>query len=358
MLLVALAGCGGDEPDADLLIRADRLFDGERFHRPGAVLIRGDVIVAVGTADAEARRTIDLGDATILPGFIDLHVHVAEAAMALGGLTTVRDLGGPIDLLGIDDGTPLRVLEAGPIVTAPDGYPVPAFGPGLALQVLGAAQARAAVRKLAGRGADVIKIALERGVGWPLPTVDEVRAIVAEAHRHDLRVTAHVTAEIGTRLALDGGVDELAHFPCGLLPETRRELIASGLPVVGTLHALELVGSFIFCGDPVAEARKFIAAGGRLLYGTDIGVRGIPRGIDVQELRMMRRAGMAPVDVLAAATSRAADQLGLALLGRITANAPADLVAVRGDARRLPDSFSVPLLVLRAGRLILEPEED
>jgi cytosine/adenosine deaminase-related metal-dependent hydrolase len=83
----------------DLLLTADRLFDGRRFHQPGAVLLRGGRVIAVGgEPDADAERTIELGDATILPGLVDLHVHEQFGKLELG-VTTVRNLGLPLDAL-------------------------------------------------------------------------------------------------------------------------------------------------------------------------------------------------------------------------------------------------------------------
>jgi hypothetical protein len=109
LLLVALAGCGGEEPNADLLIRADRLFDGERFVEPGAVLIRGDRIVAAGTeVSGGGERTIDLGDATILPGFVDLHVHVSGPQVLRRGVTTARNLGSSLEFLDVPRPSPQR----------------------------------------------------------------------------------------------------------------------------------------------------------------------------------------------------------------------------------------------------------
>jgi imidazolonepropionase-like amidohydrolase len=356
-IAISLGGCGGRDLEGDLLIRAARLFDGTRMIEPGAVLIRGDEIVAVGPElDVDAERTIELGDATILPGFIDLHVHTREAALVKAGVTTVRDVGSEIDLLAIvKDSLPLRVVAAGPIVTAPGGYPITIGGQRLALEVRGELRARAAVRDLARRGAALIKIALEPSNGWPMLTTDEVRAIVDEAHASGLTVTAHVTGPRGTAAALAGGVDELAHMPCAVGDDVVRGLVARKVEVVATLHALTLSFRGVLCADPVADARRFAAAGGELLYGSDAPVLGIPFGIDVTELRMLRRAGLTPAEVLAAATSQAGQQLGLVPLGTLTDGAPADVIGVTGDALRLHDDLVQPVLVVRAGQIVLGP---
>ena len=148
----------------------------------------------------------------------------------------------------------------------------------------------------------MIKISLESSrPDWPLLTVPEVRAIVAEAHAHDLEVTAHAMGPEGVRRALAGGVDELAHAPCGASEEDLRALVERDVEVVATLHALELT-----IGGCAFVAQRFHELGGRLLYGSDVGVPGIPVGIDVEELRLLREAGLTPTEVLASATSRAA----------------------------------------------------
>ncbi|MBD0328481.1 MAG: amidohydrolase family protein [Thermoleophilia bacterium] len=352
--VLALTGCGGSELRGDVLIRADRVFDGERTIEPGALLLRGGEIAAVGEElDAQAERTFDLGDATVLPGFIDLHTHVNDPVMLRGGVTTVRNLGWPLAALrppGRYGG--LRVLMAGPIVTVPDGYPIPAWAPEIALPVRGAADARRAVRILVGRGAAVVKIALEPRFG-PMLDLAEIRAIVDEAHRHDRLVTAHVSGHGGTILAVEAGVDELAHMPCGSIGDAvLRSVVEAGIEVVATLDTIKGYGTI--CGDPVRDAARFVELGGTLLYGSDVpNVR--VTGIDAEELRLLREAGLTPEAVLSAGTSRAGEQVGLDPLGTLTAGAPADVIAVRGDARALRDDLARPLLVVAGGRIVRAP---
>ena len=353
-LVVVAASCGSTEQrlDGDLLITADRMFDGRTFVEPGAVLVRGGRIIAADRSlRARVRKTIDVGDATILPGFVDLHVHTVPADTVRGGVTTVRDLGAPLAYLR----PPRRahgvlILMAGPLVTVPRGYPTPVYGHDIALDVRGVASARKAVRLLARRGAAVVKIALEPGFGeWPILTVPEVRAIVAEAHAHGLMVTAHAMGPAGTETAVEGGVDELAHVPCGANDATLRTLVRRRVPVVATLHVIQLVR-----GGCHEVAARFVKLGGRLLYGTDVGNIGIPSGIDVTELRLMMDVGLTRTQVLATATSQAATEAGLAPLGRLTPGAPADVIAVRGDARKLHGDLARPLVVVSGGRIVVD----
>ena len=355
-LAVATAGCVGGDEEADLLVRADRVFDGQRVFRGAAVVVRDGRVVRVGRdVDAEARRVVELGDATLMPGFIDLHVHTGgDYALVRAGITTVRDLGNSKELIAVarrGETGQLRVLAVGPIVTAPGGYPVPVFGPATALEVSGAPHARRAVRELATAGAAAIKVALEPGLNgdWPLLTVAEIRAIVAEAHRHDLLVTAHVTGLEGVRLALAGAVDELAHMPCRQrLEPLMRTLARRGIAVVGTLRVVADV-----CPYGATNARAFVAAGGRLLYGSDWS-RDAPVAIDPSEIRLMVAAGLTPLEVLRTATAGAGKYLGRGPLGRLVPGAPADLFAARGDPLRDRSVLAEPILVVAGGEVVVD----
>jgi imidazolonepropionase-like amidohydrolase len=347
-LLAAVAGCGGDtaRQRGDLLVVGARLFDGIGMRTPGAVLMRGSQIVAVGTTvDADATRRIDVGDATIMPGFIDLHVHAISPVTT--GVTTVRDLGLPLRYLRPPEvNRGVRILLAGPIMTVAGGYPTPVWGHQLALDVESPEDAKRKVDLLVRRGSAVIKIALEPGLGvdWPMLSLAEVRAIVDEAHRHHLHVVAHAFRE-GLARALAGGVDELAHTPCGATRGQAQWIGRRRIPVDATLH-VEAAGMH---GSCVGVAQQIVQAGGVLLYGTDVGNQGIPYGVDVEELNLMHLAGMPPLDVLAAATSKAGADVGVPKLGTLAAGAPADVIAVRGDARLLRYSLADPVLVVSGG---------
>ncbi len=350
----ALAGCDGERPQADLLVTAPLLFDGERIVRDGAVAIRGDEIVAAGArrdVDVDAARTIELERATLLPGFVDLHVHGLAEAHSLSLVTTVRDLGSQDFALPTrpSSGAEPRALLAGPLITAPGGYPIPLHGPNLAHVVRSAAEAREYVGSLDDRGAALIKVSLQ--FGYPVVAFDVLQAIVAEAHARDLRVTAHVGESRGTRLALLAGVDELAHMPCEPDPALMREVAESETEIVGTLHVIELYG----CPSALANAQAFVAAGGLLLDGSDYGNPGIPAGLDLDELDRMRRAGLAPLDVLASATALAGDVTGIEGLGRLAAGSPADLVAVRGDPTQDLSRLRRTRLVVLRGEIVLGP---
>jgi imidazolonepropionase-like amidohydrolase len=359
------AGCGSDAPPrSGTLVTADRVFDGTRVLHDAGVLVRGGRVVEVGRVRGRPLRTFALGDATILPGLVDLHVHVpGDRLTARNGLMTVRDVGIPEAVLRPPfepRGGP-RTFEAGPLITVPRGY---VSSSSVGLVVTSPATARAAVRRLVKEGAALIKIALENGgvVGrfTPMLTLAEVRAIVDEAHGRGRIVTAHVLEQDGVDRALAGGVDELTHMPClGVSASSMRELARRRIPIVGTLHVARTVHaafpSAFSCPDAVANARIFVAAGGTLLYGTDMGNPGIPDDVDVDELVLMRRAGLTPVQVLRAATAAAADELRRPRLVRLASGSPADLWAVRGDATADLRRLAHPVLAIVRGGIVRQP---
>ena len=193
--------------DGTVLLIAQRIFDGVNLRSEQAVLVNGSAIVDVGASEtlkARARRVINFGDATILPGFIELHAHavlrnVPQEVVLKHGVTTLRDVGGP--LLRASGGVgKLRVLTSGPIITVQDGYPISVFGKGYIAEVVRSPdEARALVSKLVEGASAVIKIALEPGgepgapwsqqhpgtvpPPWPIASGEIISAIVMEAHR-------------------------------------------------------------------------------------------------------------------------------------------------------------------------------
>ena len=330
------------------LVVGSRVFDGRTMVKANAVLIAGGKVVAVGSRGAlrsRAKRVVVFRNATVLPGFVDLHVHTESRASLKLGVTTIRNLGEPLLSLPPSPDKPgwQRVRSAGPIVSVPGGYPAIYWGGDIQLDVTTPESAREAVDMLVARGANLIKIAIETGPGnWPTLDAAQVSAIVAAAHAHGLIVTAHVSDPSEAAVALEGDVDELAHTPCGEpAPDLMGRIARAGVRLVATLDVLR------GCPFKVANARSFVEAGGTLLYGTDFSL--VPPGIDVAEAKLMAQAGLTPMEVMAAATSEAGEELG-ERIGTLEPGAPADLVVVRGDPRRNLSVLGRVLLVLAGGK--------
>ena len=157
---------------SSLLLHAARVFDGNEMRSGLSVLVKNGRIAEIKPRASfktdDAMKIIDLGDATLLPGFIELHAHLSYQKVPADtvlkhGITTIRDLGGPVHQPYGGEGS-LRVLTSGPIITAPHGYPIVNLGAeNIAIAVAGEEEARETVRRLIDQGAAVIKIALEPG---------------------------------------------------------------------------------------------------------------------------------------------------------------------------------------------------
>jgi imidazolonepropionase-like amidohydrolase len=365
---MAVRGPGGRRFGDRYVLAADRVFDGTRVLAGHAVAVSDDKITAV----APAGRLAGPGECirfagTLLPGFIELHAHlrlgqVPPEVVLRHGLTTVRETGGPLAPPSGGDGQ-LRLLAAGPILTAPGGYPVPVFGPATALEVADIPAAREAVGRLAAGGAAFIKIALEPGGSpgapwtsghqpaypppWPVMPPEVAQAIVGEAHARGLIVSVHLSGPVGAALALDAGADEWAHVPCDPIPrELATRAAAAGVRVLSTLDTLS------HCPGTAVNAALLAEAGISLLYGTDLAHPDVPWGINAHELMLMAHTAYRnrpPLEVLSAATARAGEHLGLAPLGQLAEGAPADLIGVRGNPLEGFKPLEYPDLVISGG---------
>ena len=329
------------------------------------VVIENGVISAAGAHDeVELPRAAAIDDRphmTLLPGFIDAHVHIGfypPKQVLVGGVTTVRDLGWPPEQIfalakasHADDFDGPTIVAAGPMLTAPGGYPArAAWAPkGTALEIVDADNAGRAVASVASAGAATIKIALNPPV-WPVLDVETVRAIVGAAHDRGLKVTAHIYGLDQLEKALDTGVDELAHMLMSdelIPPRTIQRMVASNMVVVPTLS--------IFTGTSLRTAvenlRSFRRAAGRVVYGTDLGNEGPLPGIDAHEIGAFAAAGMSGEEIIRCATVDSAAWLGLEGKGTIAEGKDADLVLVDGDPVADPNALTRIRAVWRRGRL-------
>lgn len=292
----------------------------------------------------ESGRIAELGPATgpslLVPAVVDAHVHLALAAGAaralpFAGVAAVLDLGAPLRAVPFAGTLPLRVVHAGPMLTAPRGYPTQSWGAnGFGLPVATAAEAGEAVARIAEHGARFVKLAFDPR--FALLDGGAARAASDAAHARGMLVAAHALDVDSVRRALDAGCDVLAHTPRDELPADLLARLA-GKWVISTLRAFQVAP---------ARLRALREAGMRVAYGTDLGNEGTAPRIDANELSLLAEAG---VDPLRAATEDAAELLGLADLGALRVGAAASLLAVRDDT---PEGIANPERVYAFGNLL------
>jgi imidazolonepropionase-like amidohydrolase len=381
-------------------IRAAALFDGTTTRPDPLVLVEDGRIAAVDhgrvapPADAEL---VDLPGATLLPGLIDTHVHLAfdasrtpvenlaarddEALLAAmaeaaarqlaAGVTTVRDLGDR-DYLALT----LRERAAGPLPTiVASGPPITSVGGHchyLGGAATGEAGIRAAVREHVERGVDVIKVMASGGELTPGTLVHErqwspaeLRAAAEEAHRHGLPVTAHAHAVDAVADALAARVDGIEHCTFRTAdgvdprPSLIDGIVAQRVAVGATVGGVPVAG----VGPPPGVARvlpQILAAltllhrAGAIVAGTDAGIAPVkPHGVLPHGLAQLTLLGMTTVEAIRAGTSVAARICGLDdRKGRVAPGYDADLLAVAGDPVADIGALLQVARVFLAGRVV------
>lgn len=364
--------------------------------RDGAVIIDGNRIEWVGPASQLPDSGVeihDLGpDATLMPGMIDTHVHLCfdgscnpvqvlhttdtierytqmlQSARELlsVGVTTARDLGAP-ELLdvrvkqAINSGKARgpRMLTVTSPITITGGHCY--FMGGEAESPDGV---RKAVRRARRDGADHIKVMATGGNMTPgtLPsepqfTVDELKAIVEEAHKFGMKVASHCHGPEGIRRSVEAGVDSLEHFTFNakdgsrqVIPEVM-EAVANGPYYVSKTFSVALPG-FLKTKPDLMESnvvRTEMDAGIKIVIGSDSGIDNAPMKEFVTGLEAMAAYGMTNDEVLHSVTALGAESLGLEdVTGKLKAGLEADLLAVEGDPREdLGNLRNIRLIITR-----------
>jgi imidazolonepropionase-like amidohydrolase len=406
ILLTALAFASPAPPS---LAESLALVGGRVYTRPwdapiedGTVLVRDGQIVEVGERSAVAlpadAEVVDCSDATVVAGFWNSHVHFMErkwadprsipaaelesqldAMLTRWGFTSVFDTGSSLEnTLELrrrieQDGVPgPRIRTAGEVLVPVGGAP-----PALVLDVKGsmrietpeladAAAAQAAARRLLDSGADGVKL---YAATWAPPLVvmpeEVLRAAVDEAHRRGRPALAHPSNREGLLAAVRAGVDVLVHTTpqMGTWDDTTiATMKGAGVAVVPTLQlwGYELRHDrdsarerFVAAG--VAQLSAWLAAGGVVLFGTDVGyMADYDPG---QEYALMAKAGMDFRRILESLTTAPAERFGDATrLGAVAPGFVADLVVLNGQAADDVRVFTAIRSVIKEGRFIYREE--
>jgi len=397
LALAITVGAGAE--DTVTVIRAGTLINGrsEAALHDQVIIVSGRRIESVGPAATsqtpENAKIIDLSQATVLPGLIDSHTHLflqgedpaeggydaqllkygmafraaratVSARRALEqGFTTIRDV--ETEGAGYGDVGIKQAVEKGYIpgprifastrgISTTGGYPLEEYAPEVALPkgvqiVDGPVEARKAAREQIDHGADWIKVYMthrswldKKGelVSQPTLTVEELKAIVDEAHGWGKKVACHAYNGPGLRRALDGGCDSIEHG-LELDDAAVAQMVKQGTWYCPTLS----VYYYEWRPEDTPEGRKdrkrvalhgpsfqkAMKAGVKIVFGTDVGGFSWTEPI-AQEFGRMVELGMSPAAAIRSATSTPAEMLGVSGdAGVIAPGAWADIIAVRGD---------------------------
>jgi len=405
-----------------IALKAARIFDGksDRIETGGVVLVEDEEIAACGPdlrIPAGVER-IELGDVTLCPGFIDAHTHltvgaksyneffidrfrqhVAEKAYQAavnarvtleGGFTTVRDVGClyPGSFIDVSLRNAIakgqlpgpRMLVAINLIGATGGHSD--RDAGLHFHATGResdytdgiadspADLRKAVRFNVKYGADVIKFCASGGVmsladevDTPQLTLDEMTAVVDEAHRLRKRVAVHCHGDSAARDATEAGVDSIEHGTF-IRDETLEAMKARGVYLVPTLLVQHQLGRGLDRLPPElavkarqaveaapAMVRRALEIGVKIALGTDSGV--CRHGINAREMGLLVNAGMSPIAALKSATSVNAELLGLdSKIGTLEAGKRADIIALPGDPGQDIRVTEKVMFVMKDGKVV------
>jgi imidazolonepropionase-like amidohydrolase len=419
LLAAAAAMIGSAALEAATLVTADRMLDvtsGRYIDHP-AILIGDDgKIQQVGSSESikipQGAKHVDLPGETLLPGLIDMHVHMNSLAevggyeglkytdsfwAAIGpynarkdidaGFTTVRNVGsGDFDDVGlkqaIDGGWIVgpRIIPATYLLGATGGHCDDTNGLPPSLEkkgpniVSGPEDAREKVRWVHKHGAEVIKICATGGVfsmgdsvGAEQLSFEEMKAIAEEAHMLGLKVAAHAHGDEGIRDAILAGIDTIEH--ASLASDATIALAKQH----GTWFDMDIYNDDYILAAGTSNGteqesldkermvglkqrqtfQRAVRAGVKMIFGTDAGV--YPHGDNAKQFAKMVQWGMSPLQAIQAATLNASDALGRKDVGIIEPGRYGDLVAVRGDPLRDVSLLEHVDAVVKGGRLVKGP---
>ncbi|HSB11398.1 MAG TPA: amidohydrolase family protein [Blastocatellia bacterium] len=405
-------------PKQSVLIKAGRLIDvrAGRLLTDQSILIEGDRIKEVGPSATVAghapsdARVIDLSGATVLPGLIDCHTHLTfdpqhTGYSALGistprealygaknarvtleaGFTAVRNVGANgyadialRDAINAGDVPGPRIDASGPSIGVTGGHcDESLLAPEFHHKADGVADGVPALmqktREIAKYGADCIKICASGGVlsKGDSPEAlqfsdEEIRAVVAEAHRLGRKVAAHAHGAAGIKQAVLAGVDSIEHASF-IDDEAIRLMKEKGTYLVPTIFLGDwFMENYQRMGVPefmVEKARvvmpaarlniaRAFKAGVKVAFGTDAAV--YPHGLNAREFAVMVKLGLTPMQSIQAATVNAADLLGWSdRLGSIEAGRFADIIAVSGDPTKDVTTLEHVSFVMKGGQVVV-----
>lgn len=412
ILMLACAAAYAAEP-ATIAVKAAHMVDVRNgmLVDNAVVLISGERITAAGSklAIPAGAQVIDLGNKTLLPGLIDSHTHITGAPEDAGysliaksvprvtlqgaknalttlraGFTTIRNVGadnytdiGLRDAINDGDVPGPRILASGPPLSITGGHCDDTMhAPEYKITALGVAdgidEALKVTRRNIKYGADVIKICATGGVlsfgddpRTSQYTLEELKAIISDAHRLGRKTAAHAHGGDGIKLSVLAGVDSIEHGSyiddegIKLMKEHKTYLVPTlylGDWLIENAEAIKLPKPLLEKAKvvlPTARVNigKAIKAGVPIAFGTDAAV--YPHGLNAREFAVLVKLGMTPAQAIRTATVNAADLLGWSdKVGSIEAGKYADLIAVDGEPLKDVKTLENVQWVMKGGAVV------
>lgn len=390
LVFILISACGLSDPpregkeqalnqvSASLVLLNGTLIDGTGSEPvfDAVVVIDGERITAVGTRAQVSipanTPIIDVQGASILPGFINAHVHQAydrEAleAWAQSGVTTVRDLGivgsgnNYSDLFDFRDELSqdpryARLVAVGPMITVPGGYG--------RLPITSPMDAQQTVNALLADGADLIKIGIEdnlQGRRWSMLSTDEIKAIVESAHARNVPVSAHISRSKHLDLALDVGIDDVAHMIVDpLSADLIDRMIEDGVywePTLELWRCVRNLHEVSWDAQAIDNLKRFSRSGGKVALGSDYGGYhcNFDLGMPMSEIDLMLQADMTPMQIIVAATNNAAHVCNLEeIIGTLEPGKIADILIVAENPLENMHALKNVQMVIHDGVIIRE----
>ena len=414
---VAAASLAAQAQAATVAVTAERLVDvatGKLVDQPLVVITDGRIVSVGRRGDAvpAGAQAVDLPGVTLLPGLIDMHVHLTSSPIyggytgyqfsdafwtAIGtrhakdtleaGVTTVRTVGSAFSGdVGLREAIEQGFIPGPRIVTAAYSFGAtgghcdetffpPSMGQKAPYNADSPDEARRSVRTLRKYGAEVIKICATGGVfsrgdapGVQQMSLEEMKAVADEAHMAGMKVAAHAHGAPGIKAAILAGVDTIEH--ASLVDDEGVRLAVQhgtyfGFDIYNTDYTQAegkkngVLEENLQKDRDIGEIqrqnfRKSLKAGVKQIYSTDAGV--YPHGDNARQFAVMVRYGATPLQAIQAATVNAAEALGQSKdVGRVTVGAYGDLVGVSGDPLSDVTVLQKPVFVMKGGEVVKRP---
>jgi len=321
----------------------------------------------------------DLSGYTVMPGFINAHVHLIDCydpfnedklkKWLMSGITALRDEG-ILSRHTTKDAVNWRdkcknssmypsIAICGKFIAAKNGY-----GGIEPLEVTTESEARDAVRFQVDEGVDHIKIALDEGYDAYTQSLDllplnVLAAICDQAHKMGKKVSAHVIRSDKLEILLKAGIDDAAHTCCDRIPDETLEYMTTNnvtmTPTLSIYGEITTNWGAPFLYKAMDNAKRFVDMGGVIGLGNDyIEEKEVwsPVGMPVMEIELLLKAGLTMNQVIEAATLGGAKILGKDDLGKIEENYIADIIAVKGNPYDIPYLLSSVNFVMKEGVIV------